>query len=217
MRATPTHMPNLARQTKNETSFPIGLLRTMENQCYLRVLNTKDTGLVVVNSQYLSQAQIASDRRRICAFHGIKKILRTLSAWDQVKLSLVDAPSNIWSNCAVVRLHNGQFIRRNAINWFHLTTTHHHSRLFWFRNSWNHPTRKSYCTPLIHQTLLYLTNVCYYWWVTHWWSTIFILMEIWRNGFMNAFSRNSIVFLVWCSWIAQKMGRHVFKKGKYFK
>jgi len=44
----------------------------MKSGSILRILNTRNLGLIPPNHQHLPQDQIASDERRCCAFDGIR-------------------------------------------------------------------------------------------------------------------------------------------------
>jgi len=64
---------------KKESRSCIGLWQTMKNEPIFRILNARNLGLIPPNHQHLPQDQIVSDRRRRCAFGGIRRVSSTTS------------------------------------------------------------------------------------------------------------------------------------------
>ena len=64
---------------KKESCSCIGLWQVMKSGSIFKILNARNLGLIPLNHQYLPQDQIASDKRRCCAFDGIRRVSSTTS------------------------------------------------------------------------------------------------------------------------------------------
>ena len=104
---------------KKESRSCIGLWQAMKSGSIFRILNARNLGLILPNHQHLSQDQIASDGRWWCAFGGR---MSSTTSCDLVKLLMLTATTNNWSNCTVLCVKKAL---SEKTSWFSSTTTHH--------------------------------------------------------------------------------------------
>jgi len=82
-----------------------------------------------------------------------------------VKLLMLTAITNNWSNCIVLCVKKGCIIGKDMTSWFS-STTHHRTRQQWSKTIWRYSTGKCYPIPLTHQTWYLLTITCFRRWAT---------------------------------------------------
>jgi len=110
-----------------------------------------------------------------------------LRAVNLVKLLMLTATTNNWSNCTVFCVEKGRIIVKDMTSWFSSTTTHHRTRQQ-SKTTWRHSTGKCYPIPLIHQTWHLLTITCFRRWATRSLSTS-IRTKTSENGLMSGLPR----------------------------
>ena len=108
-----------------------------------------------------------------------------LRAVNLVKLLMLTATTNNWSNCTVLCMKKGHIIGKDMTSWFSSTTTHYRTRQQWPKTTCRYSTGKCYPIPLTHQTWHLLTVfICFRRWAT---SSLRFLR---RHGLMICLERN---------------------------
>jgi len=130
-----------------------------------------------------------------------------------VKLLMLTATTNNWSNCTVLCVKKGRITGKDMTSWFSSTTMHHRTRQQWSKTTWRHSTGKCYPIPLIHQTWHLLTITCFRRWATRSLSGTSILRCPKMAWWVICFERWGI-FLTWYTQIARKMGKMYSYRGQ---
>ena len=104
---------------KKESRSCIGL--AMKSGSIFIILNARNFGLIPSNHQHLPEDQITSDGRWCCAFGGIRSVIY----YELLKLLMLTATTNNWSNCTVLCVKKGHIIGKDMTSWFSFAITHH--------------------------------------------------------------------------------------------